>query len=292
EEYISRISSIQQRYSELFAVMKNYERECIQAKNASHKLASERDAAKKEASKAATMKTKLESVCRELQKENKKLKEENRVVQESEQREREALNSFRSEFNKLEEGLRDISAKQLKYDLNNGNFFKTKLKSLFEQYELRDSQLQKVIQVKDLEIRIYMNRYEKQKKIADTELERSNFLMDQVSTFTQTEADLRAQLNVYVEKFKQVEETLNGSNDLFLTFRKEMEQMTKKSKKLEKENKVLTKKAEVMNKNLLDMAEERSRQQQENEKTLNKLSKLENLCRALQAERLALEDKV
>lgn len=52
-----------------------------------------------------------------------------------------------------------------------------------------------------------------------------NSLKEQVETFTKTETELRKQLNVYVDKFKQVEETLNKSNELFLTFRKEMEQV-------------------------------------------------------------------
>lgn len=68
--------------------------------------------------------------------------------------------------------------------------------------------------------------------------------------------ELRSQLNVYIEKFKQVEDTLNNSNDLFLTFRKEMEQMTKKAKKLEKENATVRAKCDTMNRNLLEMAEE------------------------------------
>jgi len=50
-------------------------------------------------------------------------------------------------------------------------------------------------------------------------------LKEQIETFTKTETELRKQLNVYVDKFKQVEETLNKSNELFLTFRKEMEQV-------------------------------------------------------------------
>jgi hypothetical protein len=56
-----------------------------------------------------------------------------------------------------------------------------------------------------------------------------------------------------------VEDTLNNSNDLFLTFRKEMEEMSKKTKRLEKENMNLTRKHDLTNQNILKMAEERSR---------------------------------
>jgi hypothetical protein len=57
----------------------------------------------------------------------------------------------------------------------------------------------------------------------------------------------------------QVEDTLNNSNDLFLTFRKEMEEMSKKTKRLEKENMNLTRKHDLTNQNILKMAEERTK---------------------------------
>lgn len=60
-------------------------------------------------------------------------------------------------------------------------------------------------------------------------------------------------------KLLQVEDTLNNSNDLFLTFRKEMEDMSKKTKRLEKENLTLTRKHDLTNRNILEMAEERTR---------------------------------
>jgi len=137
----------------------------------------------------------------------------------------------------------------------------------------------------------------------------------QVSTFSQTEAELRSQLNIYVEKFKQVrlslpcesfllhrvynnnngaqvEDTLNNSNDLFLTFRKEMEEMSKKTKRLEKENLALSRKSETTNRNLLEMAEERTRHQKELENLKKKNLKLESICRALQKERNSLENRL
>ena len=61
----------------------------------------------------------------------------------------------------------------------------------------------------------------------------------------------------------QVEETLNNSNDLFLTFRKEMEEMSKKTKRLEKENQNLQRHKEITNRNIGEMVEERQRMQEE-----------------------------
>ena len=132
-----------------------------------------------------------------------------------------------------------------------------------------------------------------------------------MSTFSQTETELRTQLNIYVEKFKQVsrrfctwtndnmvntdqmqvEETLNNSNDLFLTFRKEMEEMSKKTKRLEKENQNLTRHKEVTNRNIGEMVEERTKMQdaldrkdKELEDQRRRITKLETLCRGMQAQ--------
>jgi hypothetical protein len=71
-----------------------------------------------------------------------------------------------------------------------------------------------------------------------------------------------------------------------------MEEMSKKTKRLEKENLALSRKSEITNRNLLEMAEERTRHQKELEMLKKKNTKLENLCRALQAERTTLEHRL
>lgn len=79
-----------------------------------------------------------------------------------------------------------------------------------------------------------------------------------------------------------MEDTLNNSNELFLTFRKEMEEMSKKTKRLEKENLTLTRKHDQTNRNILEMAEERTRNHEELEKWRKKSNHLEALCRRMQ----------
>ena len=91
---------------------------------------------------------------------------------------------------------------------------------------------------------------------------------------------------------KQVEDTLNNSNDLFLTFRKEMEEMSKKTKRLEKENMQLTRKQEATNKNIFQMAEERSHSQKEIDRLARENEKLKKLCRAMQTNGYGRADMV
>lgn len=60
--------------------------------------------------------------------------------------------------------------------------------------------------------------------------------------------------------------------------------MSKKTKRLEKENLTLTRKHDQTNRNILEMAEERSRNQDELEKWRKKCQHLETLCRRMQAQ--------
>ena len=163
------------------------------------------------------------------------------------------------------------------------------------------------MRTKECEVQYNLARYERERKAAEAEQTRSRTLSAQVSTFSQTETELRSQLNIYVEKFKQVsqrqicqiglekfrtkyskrlrsqvEDTLNNSNDLFLTFRKEMEEMSRKTKRLEKENFNLTRKHELTNRNILQMAEERTRVDKELETLRKKNNTLESVIRRMQ----------
>jgi Myosin-like coiled-coil protein len=63
-----------------------------------------------------------------------------------------------------------------------------------------------------------------------------------------------------------------------------MEEMSKKTKRLEKENTTLTRKHEATNQNILKMAEERTRQNKDIETLRKQNEKLEKLCRGMQAQ--------
>lgn len=81
-----------------------------------------------------------------------------------------------------------------------------------------------------------------------------------------------------------MEDTLNNSNDLFLTFRKEMEEMSKKTKRLEKENLNFTRKHESTNHNIAKMAEDRTKVLKEMEQLRKKNTTLESVIRRMQAQ--------
>ncbi|KAI7524625.1 hypothetical protein KC317_g21457, partial [Hortaea werneckii] len=288
EPHNSKLDAVQRKYSELLADMKRVEREHVKAKKRGDQLQKEKEEIGKERTRERGLKEKLEKLSRELTRENKKLKEDLRDLRESSADRNEELH------NKLENLVLDVhsviqpassqstalasqtSPKELEQD----KLFREKFTSFLHQYELRELQFQSLLRTKELEVAYHSARYEQLRKAQESELSKSHQLTRQVSTFSQTENELRGQLNVYVEKFKQqVEDTLNNSNDLFLTFRKEMEEMSKKTKRLEKENLNLTRKQEATNKNIFQMAEERSQSQQTIERLGRENEKLKKLCR-------------
>ena len=69
-----------------------------------------------------------------------------------------------------------------------------------------------------------------------------------------------------------------------MTFRREMEEMSKKTKRLEKENHSLTRKHELTSSNILQMAEDRQKAAKELELLKKKNENLEKLCRGMQAQ--------
>lgn len=60
------------------------------------------------------------------------------------------------------------------------------------------------MRTKELEVQYNLARFEKCRKDAEAEAARARSLNAQVLTFSKTETELRSQLNIYVEKFKQV----------------------------------------------------------------------------------------
>ncbi|KAF2266326.1 hypothetical protein CC78DRAFT_154419 [Lojkania enalia] len=296
ETPLSRLEIVQKKYSELLADMKRTERDHQKAKKRADQLQKEKDSQRTELNRVTAMKDKLEKISRDFTKENKKLKDELQKLENSESRAREDLHM------RLEKMLADVEdciaaqnrpEPQPPIDMEMDELFRQKFKSFIDQYELRELQFHSLLRTKELEIQYQMARLEHQRKQQELESSKSHQLTRQVSTFSQTETELRTQLNIYVEKFKQmqVEETLNNSNELFMTFRREMEEMSKKTKRLEKENQTLTRNKEITNRNIGEMVEERTRMQEtisrkdkELEDAHKKIARLETLCRGMQAQ--------
>ncbi|KAI3588799.1 myosin-like coiled-coil protein-domain-containing protein [Fusarium oxysporum f. sp. albedinis] len=276
---------LQQRSSELLADMRRLERENQKNKRRGDTLQKERDASRTELNKTVGLKEKLEKLCRELQRDNNKMKNENKELQTTQKRNNAHWDEkYATLLTKLDgyQEEKDTPKKQV-VDMEVDELFRIRFKSFIEQYELRELHFHSLMRTKELEVQYHMARYEREKKNAEGESTKARHLQAQVQAFTKTETELRNQLNVYVDKFKQqVEDTLNNSNDLFLSFRKEMEDMSKKGKRLEKENEALKRQKEATAANIIRMAEERQEWKKKTETAEKKTEKLMSIIQQMQ----------
>ena len=74
ESPLLRLEAVQKKYTELLADMKRLDRENVKSKKRADQVQKERDQGRSELSKTVSMKEKLEKLCRELTRENKKMK--------------------------------------------------------------------------------------------------------------------------------------------------------------------------------------------------------------------------
>ena len=164
---------------------------------------------------------------------------------------------------------------------------KARFQLLIDLYNQREVHFLSVLKAKDAEIQLLQGHFFSHQMQLQKLNQTNRELNTKICDLSSSESDLRSQLSVYVDKFKQVEDTLSKSNDLFATFRHEMEQMTQKLGRLEKENGALQSKCATLSRNIIEMADERSKQAAAYDLLKNQKGKLENLCRSLQAERNA-----
>lgn len=104
----------------------------------------ERDALQQEYNRTLLTKTKLESLCRELQKQNKSIKDESlSKIREEEERRKETQAKFQKSLNEIQSLMTDNNDKNQKLKQDNQEMT-DKFKYILEQYELREQQMEKI----------------------------------------------------------------------------------------------------------------------------------------------------
>ncbi|CAL1387116.1 unnamed protein product [Linum trigynum] len=239
---------------------------------------SERDA-------AIIVRNKLESLCRELQRQNKVLMDECKRVSTEGQSLRLDLSA------RFQDAIKDVSNKldeqkeESLCQLRENEMLRTKLKQLAEQYTLSEQQFAQKLKQKNLELQISDLKIKQHEEKLVQEQSQMKIYAEQVSQLLSTEKNLRLQLTADGEKFQQFQEALVKSNEVFETFKQEIDKMAKSIKELKKENTFLKSKCDKSDFTLIELLEERERMKKQLEKTKNQKEKLESLCRSLQAER-------
>ncbi|KAG9493565.1 hypothetical protein GDO78_001453 [Eleutherodactylus coqui] len=298
-----KLESLTKKYAELLEEHRTEQKQMKQMQKRQIQLIKEKDQLQSDHNKAILARSKLESLCRELQRHNKTLKEETiQRAREEEEKRKEITNHFQITLADIQSQIEQQSDRNTKLCQENAELAE-KLKSIVGQYEVREEHLDQMFKQKDLQQKLVDARLEQAQEVmkeAEAKHTREKeFLLTQAAEWKlQTkmlkdqETVLKTQITLYSERFDESQSSLTKSNEVFTTFKKEMEKMTKKIRKLEKDTNTWKTRFENCNKALLDMIEEKSMRAKEYECFVVKIERLEKLCRALQEERLELYKRI
>ncbi|XP_056255981.1 alpha-taxilin [Seriola aureovittata] len=298
-----KLAGLCKKYAELLEEHRNTQKQMRVLQKKQSQLVQEKDNLRNEHSKAILARSKLESLCRELQRHNRTLKEEGmqRTRLEEEKR-KEVTSHFQVTLNDIQTQMEQHNERNASLRQENTELAE-KLKKLYEQYKLREEHIDKVVKHKDLQQQLVDAKLHQAQELLKESEDRhdreKDFLLKEAvesqrmcELMKQQEVHLKQQLSLYTEKFEEFQTTLSKSNEVFTTFKQEMEKMTKKIKKLEKETAMYRSRWESSNKALLEMAEEKAVRDREFEALQGKVQRLEKLRRALKVERNELNKKV
>ncbi|XP_026205245.1 alpha-taxilin [Anabas testudineus] len=298
-----KLAGLCKKYAELLEEHRNTQKQMRVLQKKQSQVVQEKDNLRNEHSKAILARSKLESLCRELQRHNRTLKEEGMQRTRLEEEKRKEVTSH------FQVTLNDIQTQMEQHNERNANLrqenaeLAEKLKKLYEQYKLREEHIDKVVKHKDLQQQLVDAKLHQAQELLKESEERhdreKDFLLKEAvesqrmcELMKQQEVHLKQQLSLYTEKFEEFQTTLSKSNEVFTTFKQEMEKMTKKIKKLEKETAMYRSRWESSNKALLEMTEEKAVRDRDFEALQGKVQRLEKLRRALKVERNELNKKV
>ncbi|XP_034253201.1 beta-taxilin isoform X2 [Thrips palmi] len=294
-----KLDALVKKYSEIYdenrklqTQTKNYERRLIQVER-------EKDSAQSEHSKSVLARSRLEGLCRELQRQNRAIKEESVLkIREEEEKRKEVSNKFQSTLAEITSLMQQNNEKNSK--LRDDNIeMTTKFKSVCEQYELRVQQVEKISKQMQLEAQLADAKLAKAHLEAKAEKEnmlreKQDLLLEltqcQVRAREQekTELKLREQVELYTNKYDEFQTALSRSNEVFGGFKDEMDKMSKKIVKLEKETSTWKLRWEKSHQALLEMATDKQQRDAELSLANRQLNQLHKLCRTLTEERAKL----
>lgn len=266
-------------------------------------LSREKEQLQGECNRALLAKSKLEGLCRELQRQGKLIKEECMLrIREEEEKRKEVAGKFQATLMDITAVLEENQTRSLQLKNENSDLVQ-KLKSLIDHYDLWEKNVDKVLQQKELQVQVATTHL--QRAQGQLQQERQQFLREKQTVLQQVvdsqrqtceqsarEASLRQELSLYTSKYEEFQGALSQSNQVFRSFKADMDKMTKKIKKLEKETVQWKMRWESSNTALVGLSTEKQNRDKELVAAQQRVITLEKLCRALQLERNELSQKV
>uniref|UniRef100_S4RW45 Taxilin gamma n=1 Tax=Petromyzon marinus TaxID=7757 RepID=S4RW45_PETMA len=293
-----KLAALCSRYTEM-VVIGTHATHSLQARSSRQLAAAashERDLLRTDNHRLLLMKGKLETLCRELQRNNKQLLDESlERVHAEEKKRREMTEHFQATLDNIRKQMELNEGRSDRLRGENQELAE-RLSTLLRDYAHREEQVAKILQYRELQQQLSAVKLQEESELRRDGEQRherdKEFLLHQAAesklvlkVMEEKEEALKRQLLLYTQRISEFQEMLTKSSKSFSTFRGEMDQMTKKIMKLEKEAMVWKERWQQSSRALLDMTEEKVVRDKEMECLQLKLQRLERLCRALQSER-------
>ncbi|CAH8862188.1 unnamed protein product [Trichobilharzia szidati] len=255
----------------------------------------EKDQLQNERNRLVLQKDKLETLCRELQKQNKVIQEESlsRARAEDEKR-REVSDHFQTSITNIQNQLCEYQMKNLELRRENQELAE-KLGEFIKQHEKREENVDKLMQKRDLEIKLSEAKLNKAQCVLDQEKaknqqkilqleEEIKSLKNRLDVQVKIEEKLKEQIVFYKEKYQSFNKAMSESRKLFDSAKEEMEKLGKRIQRGESDAVEWRGKWEVSQRSLLELAEQHKEKVNELNSANKKIEKISNLCRVLQNE--------
>ncbi|EFO17122.1 hypothetical protein LOAG_11379 [Loa loa] len=203
--------------------------------------------------KTELAKSKLENLCREMQKAQRKAHEEHvEKLRELERNRKDMIEQFKESVTGIQKSME--SGRETSEKLTNDNaVLSEKLKVLAQEYENRVAELskqftekteycEKLTAARDMEVELYKTKL--QAAVLDTQkctqekiqLQSELLAREQkMKEVLEGEKAMREQIDKYTKKYNELHLSLNNSNETFDKFRREMERMNSNVIKVEKD---------------------------------------------------------
>lgn len=216
-------------------------------------------------------------------------------IQEEEERRKDTQEKFQQSLNEIQKLMNENSEKNKKLEHDNREMSE-KFKTILVHYEEREKQMDRIN--KQMELVTQLNEAKMQKITVESLAEKEGHLK-QIQLMEETisvlkgrlaeslasEKNLRAQVDLYSSKYGEFTKTFEG-------YKTDMEKMSKKTFKNEKDMLQWKIKYEKTNAILLDMLSEKQVRDEHITKTAKQLFQLQKLCRTLSSEKKAFYAKL
>ncbi|CAL8093835.1 unnamed protein product [Calicophoron daubneyi] len=255
----------------------------------------ERDQLQSDRNRLVLQKDKLETLCRELQKQNKVIQEENLArTRAEEDKRREVADHFQTSINAIQVQLNEYQNRNMELRKENQELA-DKLGQFIKEHEKREEHVEKVLQTRTLEVKLAeaklnkseclldQERIKSQQKVARMEKE-AKLMKERMDMHLDLEKKLKDQIEFYKTKYQNFNKTVAQSNKLFDSARVEMDKLAKRVHQAECDVVEWRGKWELSQQKLVEVVKEHKKQIEETVMARKQADRLAGLCRALQNE--------